>query len=265
MFVVLPHQAEQFPPHFDGDGVSMTTGASQSVSALSRFFDELDEQIVVVDRTGRIASANRSLQRFLGLSEAEIVGGNIASMVHAGQAELMRAYVEYFFARAEPCGEIKQVSFDLDSATDGLRRSASFRWSLLPDANLELAVIAIAVVELSAPMNRHLADESPAPSQNVDPYTPAAHTPAHQALQLDGEPATSERRSCTAGTRPLLSARERQIMQLVLQGKRVSTIAESLYLSENTVRNHLKRVYRKLGVSSIGELRERVQPSRKAS
>jgi DNA-binding CsgD family transcriptional regulator len=56
---------------------------------------------------------------------------------------------------------------------------------------------------------------------------------------------------------PNLSLREKQILQLVGEGKRPSTIADLLFLSEHTVRNHLKRLYRKLGVHSAAELRER--------
>ncbi|MDJ0771726.1 MAG: LuxR C-terminal-related transcriptional regulator [Ilumatobacter sp.] len=62
-----------------------------------------------------------------------------------------------------------------------------------------------------------------------------------------------------------LSAREREIFDLVLDGKRVATIAKLLFLSENTVRNYLKRIYHKLGVHSLGELRERMAPVHRAS
>lgn len=55
-----------------------------------------------------------------------------------------------------------------------------------------------------------------------------------------------------------LSSREREIFDLILEGNRVSTVANTLFLSENTVRNYLKRIYQKVGVHSLGELRERM-------
>ncbi len=45
-----------------------------------------------------------------------------------------------------------------------------------------------------------------------------------------------------------LSRRELQILQLVASGHDIATIGRELLLSPHTVRNHLKGVYRKLGV-----------------
>lgn len=53
-----------------------------------------------------------------------------------------------------------------------------------------------------------------------------------------------------------LSKREREIFDLIIDGNRVATVAGELYLSEHTVRNYLKRIYQKLDVHSLGELRE---------
>jgi DNA-binding CsgD family transcriptional regulator len=51
-----------------------------------------------------------------------------------------------------------------------------------------------------------------------------------------------------------LSHRQREIIRLLLRGQRVTTIADSMYLSQSTVRNHLSAAYRKLGVRSQEEL-----------
>ncbi|HWL44755.1 MAG TPA: helix-turn-helix transcriptional regulator [Ilumatobacter sp.] len=53
-----------------------------------------------------------------------------------------------------------------------------------------------------------------------------------------------------------LSAREREIVDLLLRGYRVASIAPRLYLSTHTIRNHLKSVFRKAGVTSQAELIE---------
>jgi DNA-binding NarL/FixJ family response regulator len=53
-----------------------------------------------------------------------------------------------------------------------------------------------------------------------------------------------------------LSARERQIVELLLASRRVPGIAATLDISPHTVRNHLKAVFRKLGVHSQEALLE---------
>ena len=52
----------------------------------------------------------------------------------------------------------------------------------------------------------------------------------------------------------LLTRREEQIVALVVDGQRNRAIAERMRLSEHTVKNHLFRVFGKLGVSSRSEL-----------
>ena len=56
-----------------------------------------------------------------------------------------------------------------------------------------------------------------------------------------------------------LSEREREVLTHLMAGTRVPAIAEKLFISPNTVRNHLKAIYRKLDVSSQNELIERVR------
>ena len=57
-----------------------------------------------------------------------------------------------------------------------------------------------------------------------------------------------------------LTRRERDVLQLLLDGRRVSSIARSLYLSPHTVRNHLKSIFRKLGAHSQSELLDSLRP-----
>jgi two-component system, NarL family, nitrate/nitrite response regulator NarL len=54
--------------------------------------------------------------------------------------------------------------------------------------------------------------------------------------------------------KPLLSDREKEIVQLVAQGFRNREIGEKLFISEQTVKNHLHNIFDKLGVSDRFEL-----------
>lgn len=56
-----------------------------------------------------------------------------------------------------------------------------------------------------------------------------------------------------------LSPRQREIVGRLLRGERIPTIAEAMYLSPSTVRNHLSNVFRRLGVNSQAELLARLR------
>jgi len=56
-----------------------------------------------------------------------------------------------------------------------------------------------------------------------------------------------------------LSAREREVLGLLLGGERVATIAPQLFISPHTVRNHLKSLFRKVGVGNQAELISKVR------
>ena len=51
-----------------------------------------------------------------------------------------------------------------------------------------------------------------------------------------------------------LTDREQQITRLIARGAGTAEIADRLYLSAHTVRDHVKAIFAKVGVSSRGEL-----------
>jgi DNA-binding NarL/FixJ family response regulator len=53
----------------------------------------------------------------------------------------------------------------------------------------------------------------------------------------------------THGERSPLSRRERKVVSLVAQGYRNKEIAEKLFISEQTAKNHLHNIFGKLGIS----------------
>lgn len=61
-----------------------------------------------------------------------------------------------------------------------------------------------------------------------------------------------------AATQYGLSGRETQVLRYLCEGRSRAYIAETMYLSENTVRNHTQSIYAKLGVHSKTELQRRM-------
>ncbi len=51
-----------------------------------------------------------------------------------------------------------------------------------------------------------------------------------------------------------LTNRESEVLDLLIQGRRASWIAQKLYISDNTARAHVKHIYQKLGVHTREEL-----------
>jgi len=71
----------------------------------------------------------------------------------------------------------------------------------------------------------------------------------------DGPPETTRRPAAAATTRGVhLSPRERQVVTFIVNGCSNQEIADSLGLRLQTVKNHLSRIYRKLGVPNRVQL-----------
>ena len=58
-----------------------------------------------------------------------------------------------------------------------------------------------------------------------------------------------------------LTPREREVLDRLLDGERVHSIANELFVSKSTVRNHLSSIFKKVGVHSQDELIRRMRSS----
>lgn len=57
-----------------------------------------------------------------------------------------------------------------------------------------------------------------------------------------------------------ITEREREIMELAFQGLTNKEIATELFISVNTVRNHVRHVYAKLGVRNLIQAMRKLRP-----
>ncbi|MBS3669971.1 helix-turn-helix transcriptional regulator [Vreelandella boliviensis] len=73
-------------------------------------------------------------------------------------------------------------------------------------------------------------------------------------LSLDNDAASLLQQAVGSFGDTLLTDREQQVAALMVQGLDPQEIAECLNIGAGTVKNHRKRVYAQLGVSSLGEL-----------
>lgn len=75
-------------------------------------------------------------------------------------------------------------------------------------------------------------------------------SPALVSQLLDELVSLSARRERQSAGAIALSHREREVLSLVAEGLNNRSIAERLYISENTVKNHVRNIHEKLGVHS---------------
>ena len=87
---------------------------------------------------------------------------------------------------------------------------------------------------------------------------------AARELRRLGERVTARQRRSTGEGLDALSGREREIADLVAEGRTNREIGGELFLSEKTVEGHLTRIFTKLGVTSRAEVAEVVGRARAA-
>lgn len=85
----------------------------------------------------------------------------------------------------------------------------------------------------------------------VNPLSPVAVSAVLDAVKSAPDPAEAAAHDPVLLRAKLgLSAREADVMEHVAQGKTNGAIAKELFLSEKTVKNHVNRIYAKLGVEN---------------
>jgi two-component system NarL family response regulator len=81
----------------------------------------------------------------------------------------------------------------------------------------------------------------------------AAISPAMGGKLFDAVRQLLRHRDIVAGRKPTLTGREVEVLQLIAQGHTSREIGELLYISENTVKNHVRNILDKLGLHSRNE------------
>ncbi len=206
--------------------------------------------LVAEDHRGTLIFANQRLLDWLGYERDEVVGKHIHGLA-PGELE---PFLDEDLRRAEegdlrarlmvlrrkdgttlPVITLPQRFFDVEGNPDGFFAVVVDLGAVLTarqvgpggDADARAALQRIALELQSISLTASLGGSSPLP----------AHHPALKEL----------------------SPREIEVLTLLASGDRVQGIAARLYISEHTVRNHLKSIYRKVGVSGQAELVERMR------
>ncbi len=185
----------------------------------------------------------RTATRSLGLGAANY-------LVKPIEADLLRDSLDSALERAEAARQVSSVRRRLNELDQTLEKLTSNRLVSGSTDSAESAQVVVDVVfdgviglllDLKSELQRDTDDDTDGTGNHRFPPS---------LDHLTGRP------SMTDPDLQRLSPREKEVLQCLLSGKRVPTIAKELFIAENTVRNHLKSIFDKVGVRSQVELLE---------
>ena len=192
---------------------------------------------------------------FLGFAVGEASGQVL--FLHCGSASQTVLYVDIVLVVIV----VTSASFlmtnwgpDLDRSVGTGRRAFSDTAPAAPAASVSAPASALAPASAapSAPF------PASAPARLGDADAPAEQTAAplaSRASEQDRRPKDSVRSRCERLARIHgLSDREFDVLELLAKGHTRVSVAKRLYVSENTVRVHVKNIYAKLGIHSKQQL-----------
>ena len=229
--------------------MTQTTQATNVIVPLQSILIAMSDGVLITDEMGRRTYANPALSDLVGIDPCAPTNDTGAPMwIEVGQHD---RYLE-FLERAQ-AGEIEEEILSLE-------------WTLVSATGRRVP----ALMKIIA-MQRTTAGPVPMLWLIVPDRSPANGAILRSQRERDLEEALSrigeelskagvvaEKSMPSANLeRPelaRLSPRERDVLEHLLDGHRVSTISQRLEVSEHTVRNHLKSMFRKLGVHSQPEL-----------
>ena len=193
----------------------------------------------------RIDAVSSDLGDIIGTAASDFIGATLLDLVHPDDASHLvdhqatnhtvpRSHCHVRFRRRD--GRWIDVCVLVAPLTHGPGRVA---FALLGLPHLPAGTTAARVAELELRL-RHIATEVRAAGVLDD---------------LETMPATSDHPQLSE-----LTSRQWEILNRLIRGERVPTIARELFVSQSTVRNHLASIYARFGVHSQADLLEVLRP-----
>lgn len=209
---------------------------NEVVLPLRSLFDAMTDGVLVTNEAGERTYSNPSLDTLVGTDAREPLNSPappafLPASLHARYGQHVVAArrgdalsLEWSIATSNG-DEIPVVVKTMPVRVNGSSTPAAYFWLFVPNV--------------------------PGADSRVVALERALDRIAHEVRQVSngsGEPQSPARLPVE------LSARESEVVGMLMEGHRVAGVAEILCVSPHTVRNHLKSVFRKLGVHSQAEL-----------
>jgi len=216
-------------------------------------FDSLQEGIVVADSRGRMIYCNSSLQELVGLDSTKLAGIRPPFPCWPKQATNDLQY------QCESCALLRNgVKVDDFNYCDLKAKRYPLRITYQSISNISghpTAQWASVVMPKADNKLTESLDECKHKLQEIEKVLQRIANNLLESGITVGLLPKPVRPEVLQSLR-LLSTREWEILRKLLSNQRVATISRALFISPNTVRNHLKSIFRKLEVHSQIELLE---------
>ena len=206
---------------------------------LIRLVEEMNCGLVVEAEDGHILYANKRVLAWSGFSVEELEGQHISILVppelrEVLEGERQRALAGDQRTRLSAFCRKDGRTFPVAVAPHSMRRMDSGDRAVLS------LLFELGEVQTARPMGApegSLAAELAGVAMKLQSMTFTASVTSDGVAPVD-HPILQD-----------LSKREQEVLEHLVRGSRVNNIAGELFISPSTVRNHLKSIYRKLGVS----------------
>lgn len=222
-------------------GVAVPVGDSDASGRLiGTYFgpDAIEVAVGTVDRhSRRLAEIRPRSQVVLDLAPEEVPGADLISLVHPDDMDRL---IDVLGKAGDPSDDA--VTVRLRQGDGAWAEIQCIALPTSPDEPLRVAFTPAAPPPADAPGDR-LAD------LERQILRIAAELHSVSDLRRDSPVAESQRPALDA-----LHPKQRDIVDRLVRGERVPTIAKAMYLSPSTVRNHLSKVFKIFGVDSQASL-----------
>jgi DNA-binding CsgD family transcriptional regulator len=197
-------------------------------------FDGASFPVFVLDAEGRLLDANAAACAYFQQAREQLVG--VDALATRGYTPERREAFRVRF-KAWLAGELNPFVLAWPPGAEGEK------FLVIPQHVAHAGSPAVATVLIPT---RLISSAIGSPETGREQRAKDAGTPLSYSREKDSDLAK-------------LTRREWEVARRLAEGDRVPLIVEDLGIAENTVRNHLKAIFRKLGVGSQAELIRRIK------
>ena len=215
---------------------------------LLRTIEQMSGGVILEDQSGCIIYANKRIIEWSGYRVDELEGQHVNITVPTELHEALDA------ERALAHEGDQRTRLSVFQRKDGRTFPVAVLPQLITTEDGERAVFALLVDLGEVQTARPLGADSGSLAAELAGIASRLNAMSYTATVTDTTVARVDQKLLDE-----LSEREREVLARLVAGSRVPVISEELFISANTVRNHLKAIYRKLDVASQSELIELVR------